>query len=459
MRTRVLRHESAGYSSEALTLAQGLQTVLGKRLLLRQFGEEPNEAFFGGLPKMLYSQIRPAFENGHTREAEVAVCHSTPDVWVPSKFPGWDELAPCPPPGALYTVGRTMYETDRIPTEWVERCNRMDEVWVPTEFHRETFAAAGVERGKLVVLGEAVDTQFFDPAKHRLLQLPPPPRAAAATSEPLFRFLSVFKWELRKGWDLLLQAYFEEFAAHEPVLLLLKTEPFYSSGDFTSLIRDFAEARGLPLAEDERPSVQLLTQKLPLHALPRLYRAVDAFVLPSRGEGWGRPHMEAMAMGLPVIATNWSGSTAFLSEEVGYPLEFELAPVAPELGLAGHQWAAPSIPHLRRLMRHVFEHREEARVRGAAARELVASSFTPKRLAEGVERELRRVAGLLEPRRVARKQHESEQAKMTAAETVAEGAAAAQVGVEPRKLKSRGGSAKKKKRERLGARAAPRDEL
>ena len=28
------------------------------------------------------------------------------------------------------------------------------------------------------------------------------------------------------------------------------------------------------------------------------------------GEGWGRPHVEAMSMELPVIATNWSGSTA-----------------------------------------------------------------------------------------------------------------------------------------------------
>jgi glycosyltransferase involved in cell wall biosynthesis len=42
-----------------------------------------------------------------------------------------------------------------------------------------------------------------------------------------------------------------------------------------------------------------------------MYKAADAFVLPSHGEGWGRPIMEAMSMGLPVIATNWSGQTAY----------------------------------------------------------------------------------------------------------------------------------------------------
>jgi glycosyltransferase involved in cell wall biosynthesis len=42
---------------------------------------------------------------------------------------------------------------------------------------------------------------------------------------------------------------------------------------------------------------------------PRFYKAGDAVVLPTRGEGWGRPQVEAMAMGLPVISTNWSGIT------------------------------------------------------------------------------------------------------------------------------------------------------
>ncbi len=35
--------------------------------------------------------------------------------------------------------------------------------------------------------------------------------------------------------------------------------------------------------------------------LPSVYRTMDCFVLPTRGEGWGRPIVEAMAMGLPVI--------------------------------------------------------------------------------------------------------------------------------------------------------------
>ena len=36
-----------------------------------------------------------------------------------------------------------------------------------------------------------------------------------------------------------------------------------------------------------------------------------------------RPHVEAMAMGLPVIATNWSGPTAFLSDKWALPLRYD----------------------------------------------------------------------------------------------------------------------------------------
>lgn len=268
----------------------------------------------------------------------------------------------------------------------------MDRVWVPTEFHAESFRRAGVAAEKLDVIGEAVDTDFFDPKATQPLDLPPLAPAAGMVASPTavaakpFRFLSVFKWELRKGWDVLLTAYLLEFAPTESVELILKTQPFHSSSDFGVLIDAYARKVGLPASPADRPPVRVLDQSLPLAQLPRLYAAADAFVLPSRGEGWGRPHVEAMAMGLPLIATNWSGPTAYLDEAVGYPLDFELQPVAAELQLPGHRWAEPSVAHLRQLMRTVFERQGEAKERGAAARQRMRTRFSPEVLARHVLR-------------------------------------------------------------------------
>jgi len=60
--------------------------------------------------------------------------------------------------------------------------------------------------------------------------------------------------------------------------------------------------------------------RLPIDKMVMLYCAADAFVVTSHGEGFGRPSLEAMAMGLPVIATNFSGLTAFVRDDVAFPI-------------------------------------------------------------------------------------------------------------------------------------------
>lgn len=76
-----------------------------------------------------------------------------------------------------------------------------------------------------------------------------------------------------------------------------------------------------------------------------LYNSCDAFVLPSRGEGWGRPYMEAMACGLPTIGTRWSGQLEFMHDENSYLIDIdglEDVPSTVELPFyQGHRWARP----------------------------------------------------------------------------------------------------------------------
>ena len=63
---------------------------------------------------------------------------------------------------------------------------------------------------------------------------------------------------------------------------------------------------------------------------PSYYASADAFVLSTHGEGWGRTPMEAMAMGLPTIASKWSGLTEFISAEYAIPINIsEVEPAFP----------------------------------------------------------------------------------------------------------------------------------
>jgi glycosyltransferase involved in cell wall biosynthesis len=276
-----------------------------------------------------------------------------------------------PDSAAGASVGRTMFETDRIPDGWVERCNAMDQVWVPSEFNLATFAAAGVDPSRLRKLPGAIDARQF-----RVPRAPLPLGAQAHG----FKFLSVFDWSLRKGWDVLLRAYVEEFAPDEDVCLVLKTYSSYGASDAELLERLRAAVADIVGPERRLPRISLLGGTLSNEELLRLYHAVDAYVMPSRGEGWGRPYMEAMATGLPTIGTNWSGNTEFMHADNAYLLDYDLVDVSAQAVaevpyFASHRWAEPSLPHLRSLMREVFTHRDTARLKGARARAEILERF------------------------------------------------------------------------------------
>ena len=128
----------------------------------------------------------------------------------------------------------------------------------------------------------------------------------------------------------------------------------------------------------ELPEVVVLSQEMPLVDMPRLYKGADAFVLPSRGEGWGRPHIEAMAMGLPAIATNWSGNTEFMLPENSFLIPIDGLEPVPEGAFKGHLWASPSVKGLQALMRGVFSDPGQARAVGAKGREHVIGKYSPE---------------------------------------------------------------------------------
>ncbi|CAM9410285.1 unnamed protein product, partial [Phaeothamnion confervicola] len=269
----------------------------------------------------------------------------------------------------------------------------LHKVWVPTAFHVRTFTEGGVEPAKLRVLGEPVDTAFFDPAaiaepltlvQLGLSMLPP---AGAGAVRP-FVFLSVFKWEERKAWDVLLTAYYRAFAAGRnawPVALVILTNAYHDDGaDFDSQVA--ALARQVTGREPpELPPVRLLS-RVPQSLMPALYDSANAFVLPSRGEGWGRPHVEAMSMALPVLATNWSGPTEYMNDENAYPIAIDGLVEVKTGAFRGHLWAEPSVEHLVRLMRHVRENPAEAAARGARARADMVRRYSPARVAEDLAR-------------------------------------------------------------------------
>jgi len=292
------------------------------------------------------------------------------------------------PQGGGAHVVRTMLESSLIPPFWVDSLKGADEVWVPSRFNVETFSRSGVPAHKLRVVHEILPPFYMGKGRGT-----PPFKKGNK-----FLFLSVFwEWSLRKGWDTLIRAFVEEFGAGEDAALILKTGPAAGTErmppkDFVkNFLRKIQAGKGRSV-----PEIVCLADPLPPGNFPALYRACDCFVLPSRGEGWGRPYMEAMAVGLPVIGTGWGGNTEFMTPENSYLLHAPLKDI-PERGWAESyfltgKWAEPSVRELRALMRGVYESPREARRRAARGQEDILRLCDGKRVATEIRNHLIRLS-------------------------------------------------------------------
>jgi glycosyltransferase involved in cell wall biosynthesis len=271
-----------------------------------------------------------------------------------------------------YRVGFTMLETTGVPKQWVKQINRVDEVWTPSPFNAWTFQRSGVKK-PICVMPLGVDTNYFNP------------RITGYPLNDQFTFLSIFEWGERKAPEILLKAFNQAFNVTDPVILICK----FTNHDPTVDVN--AQIESMNLDPEGGRVVFSVNQNVPYYQLGQLYNSADCFVLPTRGEGWGMPLLEAMACGLPVIAPFWSAQQFFMTDANSYPLQVEKLVHAEAKCpyYKGFKWVEPDTGHLKRLFRYVYENPDEAKKKGGQAaadvREKWSFELCGKRMRERIE--------------------------------------------------------------------------
>jgi glycosyltransferase involved in cell wall biosynthesis len=196
----------------------------------------------------------------------------------------------------------------------------------------------------------------------------------------------------RKGVDVLLAAYRRAFTRDDDVALVLKlfgTRSFYQlDDDDGAALRAFA-------ADPAAPELVVIDEELTDDDIVRLYRSCGALAFPYRGEGFGLPMLEALACGLPVIATAGGAADAFLDAKVAYCVPARRVPLSGAIrgeALAGEGWwLEPDPGALAATLRHVAAHPEEARAKAQRGAERVRRDWTWDRAAEIAAERLRRL--------------------------------------------------------------------
>ncbi len=284
-----------------------------------------------------------------------------------SQFGAFNSLTPRE---VLYTTGNHLATRDGV-----RRLQELfEKVLVPSRHVLRPYLDAGLDPRRGAVVPHGIDPEVFRPEAVPL-RFP---------TDKQFKFVQTsFPWLYEKGFDLTIEAYCRAFTARDDVSLILRVPGIRDAerraetfGRLEAMVR---EAREQPCA----PEILLIEQDVPLNRRGGIYTAADCYVFPLRAEGFAITILEAMACGLPVIATPWSGPADFLSPRWAYTLGHSRpVPERTRRGTLLRYHVEPDMDHLVHLMRHAYRNRDEAKALGSTASETARRDWTWRHAAE-----------------------------------------------------------------------------
>jgi hypothetical protein len=198
--------------------------------------------------------------------------------------------------------------TDRVPPHLVTVLrDHADRLVVPHAAARDVCLAAGIEDQRLLVIAPAVDTMRFSPsgAAYR--------RAASGGT----RFLLVGGDRAHRALPRTVAVFDRTFSSRDDVTLHVVLPPPRTGEDTAwreRLLAEVSAARRHPMLP------RLWIDSTPIHAdeMPALYRAADVLIHAGSATGRGLTIREAMACGVPVIATDLEPARGLIDAESGW---------------------------------------------------------------------------------------------------------------------------------------------
>lgn len=283
-----------------------------------------------------------------------------------------------------YVISQWFWELETAPPWFQAAFPLVDELWAPTRFIEDMLRRSAPERVKVLYMPPAIVAPEVDKPVDRR-HFGPDERFMFYFS---FDFMSIAK---RKNPVGLVHTYTREFAESDGAQLVIKS----INADKRPLDLALLEA-----AIDDRHDITLMTEYQSRRDASTLMSRADCYVSLHRSEGLGLTITEAMSLGVPVIATAYSGNLDFMDEWNTWRVPCSLGPVG--VGAGGYDphavWADPDLDAAGRMMREVFENPADARAKAAKARDHVLNAFTPEAAGTRMRRRLEEIWAELERR-------------------------------------------------------------
>jgi len=262
-----------------------------------------------------------------------------------------------------------MAETS-VPDEWVEKieASDIDYIWVYSSHSKDLIRKSGITK-PVEVIRCGYDKRLFNenviPVDLGNIRDSYTKRAVNI-DENTFVFMFVGHAQERKNFNTIFKSYLKEFSQDDNVCFVIKS---YDGGEIHKTILELVEYVTKIDGKENLPKYLYIYEDTDPEILPMYYRAANVLVQASRAEGFGKPIIEAQAMGIPSIAVAFSGPKDFCTDKNAFLVPFKLVRSSYHVQSKDQDslWADTSEDDLKQTMRYCFENPEEVKKRGKQA--------------------------------------------------------------------------------------------
>ena len=288
-----------------------------------------------------YFDLFKSLENKKQRKDSLLILHCIPDMFR-----------------RIRENGRRMavatFEAQNPPERWITKLNALEGILTPSKFNQQIFSS--------VTVPNYYFPHCLDFTEYNLNVKP-------LYNFDKFTFLFSGTWQQRKGYEILLQAFYEEFNTKEAILVIKTNDKIKAQSDVNRLFKKKLD------------NIIFISDLLLDEQLPSFYKSFNCLVSPTLGEGFGLPGLQCLGVGVPVIITDYSGVKDYVNENNSYLLRVEgfFSPAKNPLDsyyqFSNQQWPFVSVKQLKEKMRYVYENYNEAKEKVVIGHEEVSRKF------------------------------------------------------------------------------------
>ncbi|AYV21224.1 glycosyltransferase [Vibrio mediterranei] len=278
--------------------------------------------------------------------------------WVPHYF---SQV----PQGALdgfYNIGYWFCEVQKIPSQWASQLRYFDEVWTASAFCQNAIirtAHIPVMNIPLLIENQVLTNNISQ-------------KLADNCNVSRIRYLSIFNTYSdaeRKNILFSIRAFLTAFKPSDKVEYVIKVSNLEYDSRLKKILDNVAQTYS---------SIKVIDGYVPDEVITNLYESADVYISLHRAEGFGLTISDAMAKGIPVITTDYSGNMEFCRHKDTNLVESDLVNVGHERlrYKANDVWAEPKLESAVIIMQDIYNNYEEHLRKAQRARARLKNEFS-----------------------------------------------------------------------------------